>query len=44
MKAKVLLCLLLLTATVIIGCKAPMKKVVKPPYDKQLLPGSIGAA
>jgi len=39
MKAKVLLCLLLLTATVITGCKAPLKKAVKPPYDKQLLPG-----
>ncbi|OHB59774.1 MAG: hypothetical protein A2167_08840 [Planctomycetes bacterium RBG_13_46_10] len=39
MKSKVLLYLLLLTAIVITGCKAPLKKVVKPPYDKPLLPG-----
>ena len=39
MKAKVLLCLLLSAAAVIIGCKAPLKEAVKPPYDKQLLPG-----
>jgi membrane-bound lytic murein transglycosylase A len=39
MKAKVLLYLLLSTATIIIGCKAPLKEVVKPPYNKPLLPG-----
>jgi membrane-bound lytic murein transglycosylase A len=39
MKTKVLLYLLLFAATVIIGCKAPLKKVAKPPYDKPLLPG-----
>jgi membrane-bound lytic murein transglycosylase A len=39
MKAKVLLYLLLSAATVIIGCKAPLKEAVKPPYNKPLLPG-----
>jgi membrane-bound lytic murein transglycosylase A len=39
MKAKVLLCVLFFAATIIIGCKAPLKKAVKPQYDKPLLPG-----
>lgn len=34
-----LLYLLLSMATVIIGCKAPLKKAIAPPYDKPLLPG-----
>jgi membrane-bound lytic murein transglycosylase A len=39
MKIKVLLYLLLSIVTIIIGCKAPLKKAVAPPYDKPLLPG-----
>ena len=39
MKTKVLLYLLLSIATIIIGCKAPLKKAVKPSYDRPLLPG-----
>jgi membrane-bound lytic murein transglycosylase A len=39
MKTKVLLYLLLSIVTIIIGCKAPLKKAVAPPYDKPLLPG-----
>ncbi len=39
MKTRFLLHLLLLATTVIIGCKAPLKKVVAPQYDKPLLPG-----
>ncbi|MFZ0033889.1 MAG: MltA domain-containing protein [Sedimentisphaerales bacterium] len=39
MKTKVLLYLLLSMVTIIIGCKAPLKKAVAPPYDKPLLPG-----
>jgi membrane-bound lytic murein transglycosylase A len=39
MKTKVLLYLMLSAATIIIGCKAPLKEEVKPKYDKQLLPG-----
>jgi membrane-bound lytic murein transglycosylase A len=39
MRAKVLLYLLLSAATVIIGCKAPLKEAIKPPYDKPLMPG-----
>lgn len=39
MKAKVLLYLLLSAATIIIGCKAPLKEAVKLRYDKPLLPG-----
>src|SRR4030042_3620186 len=39
MKTKVLLYLLLSAATVIIGCKAPLKEAVKLRYDKPLLPG-----
>ena len=37
--AKVLLYLLLSIGTLIIGCRAPLKKAVTPPYDKPLLPG-----
>lgn len=39
MKAKVLLYLLLSAAIIITGCKAPVKEVIKPPYDKPLQPG-----
>jgi membrane-bound lytic murein transglycosylase A len=39
MARTILLYLLLSTAVVIIGCKAPLKREIKPPYDKQLLPG-----
>jgi len=39
MKTKVLLYLLLSIVTLIIGCRAPLKKAVAPPYDKPLLPG-----
>jgi membrane-bound lytic murein transglycosylase A len=39
MTKSILLYLLLSIVTIIIGCKAPLKEVVKPPYDKQLLPG-----
>jgi membrane-bound lytic murein transglycosylase A len=39
MKTKVLLYLLLSIVTIIIGCKAPLKKAVAPPYDKPLLLG-----
>jgi membrane-bound lytic murein transglycosylase A len=39
MKIKVLLYLLLSIGTLIIGCRAPLKKAVAPPYDKPLLPG-----
>jgi membrane-bound lytic murein transglycosylase A len=39
MKIKVLLYLLLSIGALIIGCRAPLKKAVKPSYDKPLLPG-----
>jgi membrane-bound lytic murein transglycosylase A len=39
MKIKVLLYLLLSIGALIIGCRAPLKKAVAPPYDKPLLPG-----
>jgi membrane-bound lytic murein transglycosylase A len=39
MAKAILLYLLLSMATVIIGCRAPLKKAVAPPYDKPLLPG-----
>ncbi|MGA1980369.1 MAG: MltA domain-containing protein [Sedimentisphaerales bacterium] len=39
MAKSILLYLLLSMATVIIGCKAPLKKAAAPPYDKPLLPG-----
>jgi membrane-bound lytic murein transglycosylase A len=41
MKTKVLLYLLLSTAIIIIGCRAPLKKAVAPQYDKPLLPGQL---
>jgi membrane-bound lytic murein transglycosylase A len=39
MAKSILLYLLLSMVTIIIGCKAPLKKAVAPPYDKPLLPG-----
>lgn len=39
MKTRVLLYVLLSATTIIIGCKAPLKKVVAPIYDKPLSPG-----
>ena len=39
MKVKVLFYLLLSTGIIITGCKAPLKKVVKPPYDTPIPPG-----
>ena len=40
MKIKILLYLLLLLSTITVGCRAPMEQMVmKPPYDKPLLPG-----
>jgi membrane-bound lytic murein transglycosylase A len=39
MAKSILLYLLLSIVTIIIGCKAPLKKAVAPPYDKPLLPG-----
>jgi membrane-bound lytic murein transglycosylase A len=39
MAKSILLYLLLSIGALIIGCRAPLKKAVAPPYDKPLLPG-----